>query len=122
MERRRLDPPAGPLLAEDDGALLHVRGIRYARAARFAAPQPIAPWLDVLDTTTRGPVCPQLPSRLEWVTGPVVDDLAMSEDCQVLSVTGPSGATDASIPVDIRPERFARHGLVAWRGVRVGRW
>ena len=111
MQRRRLDPPAGPLLAEDDGALLHARGIRYARAARFAAPQPIAPWPDVLDATARGPVCPQLPSRLEWVTGPVVDGLAMSEDCQVLSVTAPSDATGV-----------ARHGLVAWRRVRVGRW
>ena len=99
MQRRRLDPPAGPLLAEDDGALLHARGIRYARAARFAAPQPIAPWSDVLDTTTRGPVCPQLPSRLEWVTGPVVDGLAMSEDCQVLSVTAPSDANGLPVMV-----------------------
>jgi para-nitrobenzyl esterase len=99
VQRRRLDPPAGPLLAEDDGALLHVRGIRYARAARFAAPQPIAPWLNVLDATTRGPVCPQLPSRLAWVTGPVVDGLATSEDCQVLSVTAPSDATGLPVMV-----------------------
>jgi len=99
VQRRRLDPPAGPLLAEDDGTLLHVRGIRYARAVRFAAPQPIAPWLDVLDTTRRGPVCPQLPSRLEWVTGPVVDGLAMSEDCQVLSVTAPSDADGLPVMV-----------------------
>ena len=67
-------------MADDDGGLLHVRGIRYARAARFAAPQPLAPWSDVIDATARGPVCPQLPSRLEWVTGSVVDGLAMSED------------------------------------------
>ena len=79
-------------MAQHGGALLHVRGIRYARAARFAAPQPLAPWSDVLDATTRGPACPQLSSRLEWVTGPVVDGLAMSADCQVLSVTAPSDA------------------------------
>jgi para-nitrobenzyl esterase len=79
-------------MADNDGGLLHVRGIRYARAARFAAPQPLAPWSDVIDATARGPVCPQLPSRLEWVTGSVVDGLAMSEDCQVLSVTAPSDA------------------------------
>jgi para-nitrobenzyl esterase len=96
---RRLDPPAGPLLAEDDGALLHVRGIRYGRAARFAAPQPLAPWSDVLDATARGPACPQLSSRLEWVTGPVVDGLAMSEDCQVLSVTAPSDADGLPVMV-----------------------
>jgi para-nitrobenzyl esterase len=96
---RRLDPPAGPLLAEDDGALLRVRGIRYARAARFAAPQPLAPWSDVLDATARGPACPQLSSRLEWVTGPVVDGLAMSPDCQVLSVTAPSDADGLPVMV-----------------------
>jgi para-nitrobenzyl esterase len=99
VQRRRLDPPAGPLLAEDDGALLRARGIRYGRAARFAAPQPIPPWSDVLDTTARGPACPQLPSRLEWVTGPVVDGLAMSEDCQVLSVTAPSDANGLPVMV-----------------------
>ena len=92
MQRRRLDPAAGPLLAEDDGALLRARGIPYAHAARFAAPKPAAPWSDIRDATMRGPVCPQLPSRLEWVTGPVVDGLEMREDCQVLSVTAPSDA------------------------------
>jgi para-nitrobenzyl esterase len=96
VQRRRLDPPAGPLLAEDDGALLHARGIPYARAARFAAPQSIAPSSDARDATARGPVCPQLPSRLAWVTGPVVDGLEMSEDCQVLSVTAPNGWIPAS--------------------------
>jgi para-nitrobenzyl esterase len=92
MQRRRLDPPAGPLFAGDDGTLLHARGIPYARAARFAAPQSIPPRSDARDATARGPVCPQLPSRLEWVTGPVVDGLEMSEDCQVLSVAAPSDA------------------------------
>ena len=99
MQRRRLDPPAGPILAADDGGLLRARGIRYGRAARFAAPQPIAPWTDALDTTARGPASPQLPSRLDWVTGPVVDELAMSEDCQVLSVTAPSDANGLPVMV-----------------------
>jgi para-nitrobenzyl esterase len=99
VQRRRLDPPAGPLLAEDDGALLRARGIRYGRAARFAVPQPIPPWSDVLDTTARGPACPQLPSRLEWVAGPVIDGLAISEDCQVLSVTAPRDANGLPVMV-----------------------
>jgi para-nitrobenzyl esterase len=87
------------MLAADDGGLLRARGIRYGRAARFAAPQPIAPWTDVLDTTARGPASPQLPSRLDWVTGPVIDELAMSEDCQVLSVTAPSDANGLPVMV-----------------------
>jgi para-nitrobenzyl esterase len=36
---------------------------------------------------------------LEWVTGPVVDGLAMSEDCQVLSVTAPSDANGLPVMV-----------------------
>jgi para-nitrobenzyl esterase len=99
VQRRRLDPPAGPLLAEDDGAVLRARGVPYARADRFTAPQAIAPWPDVRDATARGPVCPQSPSRLEWVTGPVVDGLEMSEDCQVLSVTAPSDANGLPVMV-----------------------
>jgi para-nitrobenzyl esterase len=99
VQPRRLDPSAGAVLAEDDGTLLHARGIRYARAARFAAPQPLAPWPDVLDTTTRGPACPQLTSRLEWVTGPVIDGFATSEDCQVLSVTAPADADGLPVMV-----------------------
>jgi para-nitrobenzyl esterase len=99
VQSRRLDPPAGALLADDDGTLLHVRGIRYGRAARFAAPQAMAPWSDVLNATARGPACPQLPSRLEFVTGRVIDDLPMSEDCQVLSVTAPSDADGLPVMV-----------------------
>jgi para-nitrobenzyl esterase len=99
VQHRRRDPSAGPLLVEDDGALLRARGIRYGRAVRFAAPQPIAPWSDPLDATARGPACPQLPSRLEWVTGPAIEGLALSEDCQVLSVTAPSDADGLPVMV-----------------------
>jgi para-nitrobenzyl esterase len=53
----------------------------------------------VLDATARGPACPQLSSRLEWVTGSVVNGLALSEDCQVLSVTSPSDADGLPVMV-----------------------
>lgn len=99
MQPRRLDPPAGPLLAEEDGALLRARGIRYARAARFAPPQPIASWSDPLDASARGPACPQLPSRLEWVAGPGIEGLSLSEDCQVVSVTAPGDADGLPVMV-----------------------
>jgi para-nitrobenzyl esterase len=36
---------------------------------------------------------------LEWVTGPVVDGLALSPDCQVLSVTAPSDADGLPVMV-----------------------
>jgi para-nitrobenzyl esterase len=82
----------GPLLVDDDGILIKAHAIPYATAERFASPVPAPRHSDVRDATRRGPVCPQLPSRLDFVNGPVVDGLARSEQCQVLSVTAPCGA------------------------------
>ena len=82
----------GPLLVDDDGILVKAHAIPYATAERFAAPVPAPRHSDVRDATRRGPVCPQLPSRLDFVNGPVVDGLASSEQCQVLSVTAPCDA------------------------------
>lgn len=86
-------------MVEDDGVLLRARGIRYARADRYAAPIPLTPHINVVDATERGPVCPQLPSRLDWATGPVVAGLAVSEDCHVLSVTAPSDANQLPVMI-----------------------
>jgi para-nitrobenzyl esterase len=90
VAQRGLETGCGPLLVDDDGVLTRARGIPYATSERFAAPMPAPTHTDALDATRRGSVCPQLPSRLESVTGPVVDGLAVSEQCQVLSVTAPS--------------------------------
>jgi para-nitrobenzyl esterase len=92
VTHRVLDASCGPLLVEDDGLLVNARGIVYATAERFAAPVLIPHHSDVHDATRRGAACPQLPSRLEFVTGPVIDELARSEACQVLSITAPSNA------------------------------
>jgi para-nitrobenzyl esterase len=99
MPGRRLDTACGPLLVDDDGALTRARGIPYATSERFAAPVPASPVGDPFDATKRGPACPQLPSRLEPVTGPVVGGLATSERCQVLSVTAPSDADGLPVMV-----------------------
>jgi para-nitrobenzyl esterase len=96
---RRIDTPSGPFLVEDANGLVHARGIRYASAARFAAPEPSPASADVVDATQRGPACPQLPSRLQFVTGRVVDGLSMSEQCQVLSVTAPADADGLPVMV-----------------------
>lgn len=67
------------------------KGIPYARAERFHAPEPMKPWEGVLDTTSYGYVCPLLdlpkpngellvPHRY-WV---------MNEDCQNLNVWTPA--------------------------------
>ncbi|WP_280205558.1 carboxylesterase family protein [Nocardia farcinica] len=64
------------------------RGIRYARAERFAAPEPEPAHDGVIDASTRGPSAPQLPSRLEAVMGAPAP-FEQSEDCLRLTVTAP---------------------------------
>lgn len=75
------------------------RGLPYGRADRFQPARPVAPWTGELDCTRPGPACPQLPSRLAWVTGSAVGGLAVSEDCLVLSITAPADAHDLPVMV-----------------------
>jgi para-nitrobenzyl esterase len=99
VAQRRLEVGCGPLLVDDDGILIRAHGVPYATAERFAAAIPAPRHNDVRDATKRGPVCPQLPSRLDFVNGPVVDGLARSEQCQILSVTAPSDARGLPVMV-----------------------
>lgn len=99
MAQRRLEADCGPLLVDDDGLLIRARGIPYATAERFAAPAPAPAHPDPLDASGRGAVCPQFPSRLEFITGSVVAGLPVSERCQVLSVTARSDARDQPVLV-----------------------
>ncbi|AKK30484.1 carboxylesterase family protein [Mycobacterium sp. EPa45] len=99
MTHRVLEASCGPLLVDDDGLLLHARGIVYATAERFTAPILAPPHTHVHDATQRGAACPQLPSRLNFVTGPVIDQLRRSEACQVLSITAPSDADNLPVMV-----------------------
>jgi para-nitrobenzyl esterase len=88
--------------AERVGDVVVARAIPYATAERFTAPRPVhggAPGEGPTDAARRGPACPQLPSRLDRVTGPVVAGLAQSEDCQVLSVAAPADARPGELPV-----------------------
>lgn len=71
------------------------RGIRYATAKRFAPPE-IAPFNQGSPDGERGPICPQAPSKLAFLTG-VQQQLQMSEDCLTLSIARP--AADGPHPV-----------------------
>jgi para-nitrobenzyl esterase len=79
--------------------LARARGVPYGSAGRFASPSPPAPWAEPRELTERGPVCPQLPSRLVFVTGSVTEGLQRSERCQVLSVTAPTDADGLPVMV-----------------------
>ncbi len=92
VKDRRVVLTAGTIRVEEDGGLLRARGLPYGKAERYVAPGPVPRWPGVRDATQRGPVCPQLLSRLNWVTGPVVDDLSVGENCLVVSVTAPADA------------------------------
>ena len=72
------------------------RGLPYAApAVRFAAPAPALPWSGVRDATADGPGCPQNCTEPAGVCPPRV-----SEDCLLLNVFTPLGATAASrLPV-----------------------
>ncbi|ULN47352.1 carboxylesterase family protein [Mycolicibacterium goodii] len=97
MTKRQL--PGGTVRVEEDGGLMRARGLRYGTAARFTRAQPTAPWDGVLDATRAGAACPQRPSRMNWMTGPLLDGLTMDEDCLVLSVTAPADARGLPVMV-----------------------
>ncbi|PVZ07686.1 carboxylesterase/lipase family protein [Actinomycetospora cinnamomea] len=93
------------------GEVAEFLGIRYATAARFAAPQPVAPWTGVRDAVERGPVSPQLPARVAPVTGPSPDDRSgtarQDEDCLRVDVRAPAAALTDGVP---RPVLVWLHG------------
>lgn len=92
--------PAGAIKAlKLDNNLVHARGIPYAKANRFEAPQPADQWTVARDCTDRASICPQLPSRLESVMGPLTKGHSQSESCLHLSVTAPNDATSAPVMV-----------------------
>jgi para-nitrobenzyl esterase len=93
----RIDTTSGRLTVTVADDLVHARGIPYATAGRFQAPVPLSSPARDRDATRRGPACPQDPSRLDTVTGPLVQGLRQDENCLVLSVTAPEDA--AALPV-----------------------
>ncbi len=85
----RWQAPAGEIVGTVDGDVLRARGIRYARATRFAPPQPAGPASHV-DATRPAPACPQPPMEFtERVLGIRRGELGFDEDCLRLSVTAP---------------------------------
>lgn len=87
--------PSGTFLGRHDEAagVDRATGIRYARAERFARPEPVRhtpqEWVEA---TTWAPACPQPPGALPagLVTDPM-GGLGYDEHCQALSLTVPPG-------------------------------
>jgi len=89
----------GTVIGAQENGVTAFRAIPYAAAPvgdlRFQAPQPPTHY-DELDCTRKGPLAPQLPSRLQDVMGPLADP--QSEDCLHLTVWTP-GADSSKRPV-----------------------
>ena len=79
----------GKLLGSRIGRLFAFRGVPYAIADRFGPPQPVPALTGIREAVRPGPICPQLPSRLEIIMGPPKQRRQMSEACQVLSIFSP---------------------------------
>lgn len=99
MVTRTVHTASGILTGVETDGIVHARGIPYAHADRFGKPVPVDSPTIPRDATRRGPACPQAPSRLDGVTGPMVDELEQDEHCLVLSVAAPVAARAAPVMV-----------------------
>lgn len=91
--------PVGKVLALRDNDIIRARGIPYAVAERFKLPQYPVKWTSAKDCTQPAPLCPQLPSRLEAVMGPVTNGRRHEEACLHVTVTAPRDAVNAPVMV-----------------------
>ncbi|NIH80197.1 carboxylesterase/lipase family protein [Amycolatopsis viridis] len=78
--------------------LAEFRGVPFARAPRFAPPEPVEPWTGVRDATRHGPVSPQPPVRPDGALGVPADLPEQDEECLNLTVVTPA-ADDRKRPV-----------------------
>ncbi|MEY2457311.1 MAG: para-nitrobenzyl esterase [Acidimicrobiaceae bacterium] len=87
---------AGKVQGIERDGVVQLRGIPFARAERFGAPQPAEEWTDVRECAAFGSIAPQNPSPLETMLG--AGSAPTSEDCLSLNVFTPA-LDDAARPV-----------------------
>lgn len=114
---------AGPCLVKRHNGLIIARGIPYAKAARFQTPVPVPTWNTNKNCTQPAKICPQLPSRLETVLGPITANKEHDEDCLHLTIVAPENVSKAPVIVFLHggafrsrllpthKSRSTRHGL-----------
>ena len=86
------DPPAGRITGVADGSVVRALGIPYARAERFAVPEPVPAFAEPFPATTPSPVAPQPQATFVDRLLHPVEGLAVDEHCQRLSITLPADA------------------------------
>ena len=93
----------GKLAGYFQDGLCIFKGIPYARAERFQAPQPLEAWDGIRSSRQYGPVCPQ-PDRQGWANDEIAfafnwDDGWSSEDCLRLNIWTPKTGDSGKRPV-----------------------
>ncbi|KAF7542847.1 hypothetical protein G7Z17_g11232 [Cylindrodendrum hubeiense] len=101
-QRVEIQLPGGTVVGLCKNDLIHVRGLKYAEAKRFQTPKAAAEtWDGIVDCTKPAPICPQTPSRLDFVTGDLNQGQTMDEDCLNVTITAPATLSEQkpSLPV-----------------------
>lgn len=91
MDGLTVTTTAGPVRGILANGVRCWRGIPYARADRFAAPEAPVAWNDVRDASRPGPQCPQMYGNQAKRARLSMPDFA--EDCLSLNIHVPDGAT-----------------------------
>lgn len=102
-----LDTACGALRGLDNGRCREFRGLRFARAERFAYAEPVGRWEGVYDATRFGPGCPQNRAVHEHLEHPTRRfykreyreglDFTYDEDCLNLNIYAPYDAKNAPV-------------------------
>ncbi len=90
---------AGKVRGQRDRDIRIFKGIPYARAERFRAPQPASPWSGVRDAQAFGPMSPQSRGGVGSLFASWTFDKDMSEDCQLLNIWTPGLRDGVKRPV-----------------------
>jgi len=97
------DPPVGRITGLVDGTVVRALGIPYARAERFARPEPVPHLGEPYPAQTPSAVAPQPPATFVDQLLHPVEGLDVDEHCQRLSIT---------LPADTRPDE--RLPVIVW--------
>lgn len=83
-----VDTPSGKLEGAHKGGVCVFKGVPFATAQRWRAPERVGPWAGIRPARVAGPMAPQNPTPLEAIMGGVKGE--KSEDCLYLNVWTPA--------------------------------
>jgi para-nitrobenzyl esterase len=114
-----VDTLSGPVVGRRDGARLRFGGVPYARAERWAVPEPCT-WTEALDATRPGAAPPQMAgARLDLVPGMIPS--AQAEACLTAEVctTALDGARPVLVWIPGGSYRIGAASLATYDGARL---